>query len=135
MMRQLRRLAAASLIAILTAAAPVMAAETAPGDSSSGFELAAGTLTPDSLKNVAADLSSARSKAAFTNAAPAVRVAPCGVEADAGNANLDAGLIDFNIPDPARAAGHSIDDQRDVGRDVRDFRSNVILGVTLGYHF
>jgi hypothetical protein len=134
-MRRFLRLAATSSIAVLTSTAPVMAAEMAPGDSSSGFELAAGTLTPDSLKNVAADLGSARSKAAFTNATPAVRVAPCGVEADAGNANLDAGLIDFNIPDPARAAGHSYDDPRDVGRDVRDYHSSVILGVTLGYHF
>lgn len=132
MMCRLLGLTAASLMSILVSIAPVKADEPI---SPSGFELAAGT-PADSSKDVPADPNGARvSKAAFVNATPAVRVAPCGVEADAGNSNLDAGLIDFNVPDPARAAGRSYDDQRDAGRNVGDYRSTVVLGVTLGYHF
>lgn len=129
MMHRFVRVTAASLISIIASVAAAKADESPPSDASSGFALAASTLSPP------AESWKAASKAAFTNATPAVRVAPCGVEADAGNSNLDAGLIDFNVPDPARAAGRSFDDQRDVGRNVGDYHSTVILGVTLGYHF
>jgi len=39
------------------------------------------------------------------------------------------------VPDPARAAGGTPDDQKDVGRNRYDYHSSVVLGVTLGYRF
>lgn len=137
-MRRFLSLTAVFLISALASAAPVKAGEPMPADSSSGIETTAINLAPpaDSAKVTVPDLTGARSgKAAFVNATPAIRVAPCGIEADARNTNLDAGLIDFNVPDPARAAGHAYDDQRDVGRNVGDYHSTVILGITVGYHF
>jgi len=107
-------------MSILASAASVRAAEPPNNGFSSGLEAASGVRF---------------GKAAFENPKPAVRVALCGVEADAGNAGLDAGLIDFNVPDIARAAGGLSDDPREVGKNVRDYRSMVFLGVTLGYHF
>jgi len=90
----------------------------------------------DSSKAIAGDWTAApSSKAAFDKTASAVRLALCGVEADSGNAGLDAGLIDFNTPDPARAAGRSSDEPQGTGRNVPDYRSSVFLGLTLGYHF
>jgi hypothetical protein len=138
MMRIIRRLAAVLMMSILTSVASVSAGEPLTSWTSSALEAAPSTLTipADTSKGVAGDLVGARvSKAAFENARPAVRVALCGVEADAGNTGLDAGLIDFSIPDSARAAGGASDDPRDVGKNVRDYRSDVFLGVTLGYHF
>ena len=58
----------------------------------------------------------------------------CGIEAESGNAGLDAGLIDFKTPDP-HAAGRSSEDSPQAGRNVPDYRSSVFLGITLGYHF
>jgi hypothetical protein len=89
----------------------------------------------DSSKANPVDLSAApSSKAAFNKSTPAVRVAMCGVEADAGNADLDAGLIDFKTPDP-HAVGRLSDDTPQAGRNVPDYRASVFLGLTLGYHF
>lgn len=93
------------------------------------------TLPADSAKIVSGDLAGApSSKAAFANATPAVRLAMCGIEAESGNAGLDAGLIDFKTPDP-HAAGRSSEDSPQAGRNVPDYRSSVFLGITLGYHF
>jgi hypothetical protein len=138
MMREFTRLAAVSLIAFPILCTSAKAGEPQAGAAAAEPEMVAGTLVipEDSSKAVSRDVIGGQfSRASFTNATPAVRVAMCGVEADAGNTNLDAGLIDFNVPDPARAAGRASDDQRDVGRNVGDYRSSVVLGVTLGYHF
>ncbi len=75
------------------------------------------------------------SKANFSNATPAVSLAMCGVEAHGTATDLDAGLIDFNVADPARAAGGSPDVPKDQAQNVRDFHSSIVLGVTLGYRF
>lgn len=132
-----RRLAAVSLMSSLACFASVAAGETPGGGPSSSAEGPAGILTipADSSKAIPGDLAGARSsKAAFANATPAVRLALCGVEADSGNTDLDAGLIDFKTPDP-HAAGRSLDDQQRAGGNVPDYRSSVFLGLTLGYHF
>lgn len=72
---------------------------------------------------------------ALGKADPAVSFAMCGVEAHGAASDLDAGLIDFNVPDPARAAGGEIAEGKGQGKDVRDYHSSVVLGVTLGYRF
>jgi hypothetical protein len=124
----LRRLAALSLISSLAFAASVKADEPP-------VPVGPLIITGDSSKAIPGDLTAApSSKAAFDTSNPAVRLAMCGVEADAGNADLDAGLIDFKTPDP-HAAGRFSDDPPQAGRNVPDYRSSVFLGVTLGYHF
>jgi hypothetical protein len=131
-MRIFRGVAAGSLMVILASTAPAKADEAPPG------ALAATRLPipADSSKAFPDDVAGTHfSKAAFDTATPAVRVALCGVEAAAGNTGLDAGLIDFNVPDTARGAGRTPDDMQDVGKNLRDFHSSVFLGVTLGYHF
>lgn len=74
-------------------------------------------------------------KVIFSDSSSEVTAAMCGIEGHGTAADLDAGLIDFNVPDPARAAGGSSDDQKDVGRNRYDYHSSVVLGVTLGYRF
>lgn len=74
-------------------------------------------------------------KTVFGDAPKAVSFAMCGVEAHGKESDLDAGLIDLNVPDPANAAGGAIDEGKVQGKDARDFHSSVILGVTLGYRF
>ena len=118
------RLAALALTSMLAFAAAAKADEP---------QTVTWSIPADSSKALPTDRPS--SKAAFDNATPAVRVALCGVEADAGNTGLDAGLIDFNVPDPARAAGHATDDRQGGGGNVPDYRASVFLGITLGYHF
>jgi len=71
----------------------------------------------------------------FSKAPEEVSFAMCGVEAHGAKSDLDAGLIDFNVPDPARYAGGDIDEGKDQGKNARDYHSSVILGVTVGYHF
>lgn len=125
-----RRLAAVSLISLLVCAAAVRAEE-APAPAGPLIIIPA-----DSSKAVPGDLTGAHSSkaVAFENATPAVRLAMCGLEADSGNAGLDAGLIDFKTPDP-HAAGRLSEDPQRVGQNVPDYRSSVFLGLTLGYHF
>ena len=74
-------------------------------------------------------------KVVYSDATSNVSVAMCGIEGHGTDADLDAGLIDFNVPDPARAAGHSEADPKDQGRNLYDYHSSVVLGVTLGYRF
>lgn len=75
-------------------------------------------------------------KVIFSDSSSEVTAAMCGIEGHGPAADLDAGLIDFNVPDPARAAGGSPDDQKkDVGLNRYDYHSSVVLGVTLGYRF
>ena len=74
-------------------------------------------------------------KVIFSDSSSEVTAAMCGLEGHGTAADLDAGLIDFNVPDPARAAGGTSDDQKDVGRNRYDYHSSVVLGVTLGYRF
>lgn len=74
-------------------------------------------------------------KTLFSDAPQAVSFAMCGVEAHGKESDLDAGLIDLNVTDPANAAGGAIDEGKVQGKDARDFHSSVILGVTLGYRF
>jgi hypothetical protein len=74
-------------------------------------------------------------KEPFSTPVREVTFAMCGVEAHGKASDLDAGLIDFNVPDPARAAGGITDETKDLGRDARDYHSSVILGVTVGYRF
>lgn len=74
-------------------------------------------------------------KTVFSDAPQAVSFAMCGVEAHGKESDLDAGLIDLNVPDPANAAGGAVDEGKVQGKDARDFHSSVILGVTLGYRF
>lgn len=71
----------------------------------------------------------------FSNAPKEMSVAMCGVEAHGAASDLDAGLIDFNVPDPARFAGGDLDEAKDQGKNARDYHSSVVLGVTLGYRF
>jgi hypothetical protein len=73
--------------------------------------------------------------ASYETVTPAVRVAMCGVEADAGNTSLDAGLIDFKLRDTTRTASNWSEDPRSAGKSAHDYQSPVFLGVTLGYHF
>ena len=125
------RLALASLLSILATTAPALAAE----------ELVAGiTLPPSSLAapsdTTGLTIPVARSsKATYANASPAVIVDFCGVEAYGTKTDLDAGLLDYNVPDAARAAGHAADEPQDQGRNVRDYRYTPVFGVTVGYHF
>ena len=74
-------------------------------------------------------------KVIFSDSSSQFTAAMCGIEGHGTAADLDAGLIDFNVPDPARAAGGTPDDQKDVGRNRYDYHSSVVLGVTLGYRF
>lgn len=75
-------------------------------------------------------------KVIFSDSSSELTAAMCGIEGHSAAADLDAGLIDFNVPDPARAAGGSPDDQKkDVGLNRYDYHSSVVLGVTLGYRF
>jgi len=116
-------------LALLSLAISAEAGEPLSADYSAGIPVPASTLaaTPVSQDFAA--------RPAYSSAKPAVSVAMCGVEAYGANADLDAGLIDYNVPDPARAAGAAPDEQKDVGRNARDFHSSVVLGVTVGYHF
>ena len=74
-------------------------------------------------------------KVIFKDSTSDVSVAMCGLEGHGKAVDLDAGLIDFNVPDPARAAGGSPDGPKDLGRNQYDYHSSVVLGVTLGYRF
>lgn len=74
-------------------------------------------------------------KVIFKDSTSDVSVAMCGLEGHGTAVDLDAGLIDFNVPDPARAAGNSPDGPKDLGRNQYDYHSSVVLGVTLGYRF
>jgi hypothetical protein len=75
-------------------------------------------------------------KVIFEDSTSDVSVAMCGIEGHGTAVDLDAGLIDFNVPDPARAAGGAADaGPKDVGRSQYDYRSSIVLGVTLGYRF
>ena len=74
-------------------------------------------------------------KVIFSDSSSEITAAMCGIEGHGKAGDLDAGLIDFNVPDPARAAGGSPDDPKDVGRNRYDYHSSVVLGVTLGYRF
>ena len=119
-----RRLAAVSLISGLAFAVSVKAEESLP----------VLIIPADSLKAPSGDWRALSSKAPLDKQRDAVRLALCGIEADSGNADLDAGLIDFKTPDP-HAAGRSSEDSPQAGRNVPDYRSSVFLGLTLGYHF
>lgn len=88
----------------------------------------------DSLQTQTGDWRAWSSKVPLDKEKEAVRLAMCGIEADAGNVGLDAGLIDFKTPDP-HAVGRSSEDSPQAGRNVPDYRASVFLGVTLGYHF
>jgi hypothetical protein len=134
----IRPLLALSLVSLLASAAAAQAVDAVAGDYAAGIQMPAATLIApeNSSKALPAAFGEARSsKVVFSDAKPAVSVAMCGVEAYGANTDLDAGLIDFNVPDPARAAGGSIEDSKDQGRNTRDYHSSVVLGVTLGYHF
>ncbi len=74
-------------------------------------------------------------KVIFSDSSSEFTAAMCGIEGHGKDADLDAGLIDFNVPDPARYAGGSADDAKDVGKYRYDYHSSVVLGVTLGYKF
>jgi hypothetical protein len=74
-------------------------------------------------------------KVIYNDGSQTVSAAMCGIEGHGTAADLDAGLIDFNVPDPARAAGRSEDNPKDQGRNLYDYHSSVVLGVTLGYRF
>lgn len=74
-------------------------------------------------------------KVIYSDASSDLSVAMCGLEGHKEAADLDAGLLDFNVTDPARAAGGVSDDPKDLSRRRDDFRSTVVLGVTLGYRF
>jgi hypothetical protein len=74
-------------------------------------------------------------KVIYSDASSDLSVALCGLEGHKDAADLDAGLLDFNVADPARAAGGVTDDPKDLGRSRYDYRSSVVLGVTLGYRF
>lgn len=78
---------------------------------------------------------SSTGKVIYKDSTASLSVAMCGLEGYKDSASLDVGLLDFNVPDPARAAGHVADDLKEIGRNRYDYRSSVILGVTLGYHF
>ncbi len=117
-------LAAISLITGLAFAVSVKAEESP----------AALIIPADSLKAPIDDWRAGSSKAPLDKEKEAVRLAMCGIEADSGNAGLDAGLIDFKTPDP-HAVGRSSEDSPQAGRNVPDYRASVFLGVTLGYHF
>lgn len=73
--------------------------------------------------------------APFVPPSKEVSFAMCGMEAHGAKSDLDAGLIDFNVPDPARYAGGEIEEDKTQGKNARDYRSSVVLGVTLGYRF
>lgn len=89
------------------------------------------TVRSDLASGQSLDLTGARAVLALAETPkPPVRLALCGVEADAGNSSLDAGLIDLNIPESAR-----INDRPDTGNAARDYHAAVFVGVTLGYHF
>jgi len=138
MMRMFRRFAAVSMISILACPISVKAAEPLTGGYSADVAAASPlfTLPADAAKGVAADeVGAPPRKTAVDNPKPDVRVALCGVEADAGNANLDAGLVDFNVPNSAHGNATWTEGPRDAGRNVHDYPSPVFLGVTLGYHF
>ena len=119
-----RRLAAISLISAFAFAAAAKADEPS----------AAWIMPADSVKMPSGDWRAWSSKAPLDKEKEAVRLAMCGIEAESGNAGLDAGLIDFKTPDP-HAVGRSYEDLPQAGRNVPDYRASVFLGVTLGYHF
>ena len=74
-------------------------------------------------------------KVVYSDSTQEITAAMCGIEGHGTATDLDAGLIDFNVPDPARAAGRSAEDPKDQGRNLYDYHSSVVLGVTLGYRF
>jgi len=74
-------------------------------------------------------------KVIFSDSSSELSAALCGIEGHKGAADLDAGLLDFNVADPARAAGGLADDPKDQGQNRYDFHSSVVLGVTVGYRF
>ena len=74
-------------------------------------------------------------KVVYSDATSDLSVAFCGLEGHKDAADLDAGLLDFNVADPARAAGGFDDQLKDLGKNRYDYRSSVVLGVTLGYRF
>jgi hypothetical protein len=138
MMHMFLRLTALSTISVLLCAISVKAAE--PLTSGSSVDAAASvtklTLPADAAKDaVAVDIAARPGKTALNESKPDIRVALCGVEADAGNANLDAGLVDFNVRNSAHGNTAWTEGPRDAGRNVHDYPSPVFLGVTLGYHF
>ena len=74
-------------------------------------------------------------KVIYSDSSQEFTAAMCGIEGHGPATDLDAGLIDFNVPDPARAAGRLAEDPKDQGRNLYDYHSSVVLGVTLGYRF
>jgi len=74
-------------------------------------------------------------KVIFSDSSSEVSAAFCGIEGHKDAADLDAGLLDFNVADPARAAGGSAETPKDQGRNQYDYHSSVVLGVTVGYRF
>ena len=74
-------------------------------------------------------------KVIYSDSSQEFTAAMCGIEGHGTSTDLDAGLIDFNVPDPARAAGRLAEDPKDQGRNLYDYHSSVVLGVTLGYRF
>ncbi len=74
-------------------------------------------------------------KVIFSDSSSEISAAMCGIEGHKAAADLDAGLLDFNVADPARAAGGAAETQKDQGRNQYDYHSSVVLGVTVGYRF
>lgn len=138
MIHMFRRLAAFSTLFILACAISVNAAEPLTGGSSSDAAVSVSrfTLPDDAAKDaVPVGIAARLDKTALNEPKPDIRVALCGVEADAGNANLDAGLVDFNVRNSAHGNAALTEGPRDAGRNVHDYPSPVFLGVTLGYRF
>ncbi len=136
-MRIFHRLAAASMLSVIVLPGAVKADDSASIRESIRYEANENTLAiPTMTKGQAVDVSNTNNgNASFKKDAAAVRFALCGIEADAGNTSLDAGLIDFNVKDTVRAAGSWYDDGQHLAKNVPDYRSSVFLGVTIGYHF
>ena len=115
---------ALALLIVFGVSAGAMAEETSPIPSIKTLNLApAGTAQEPTGKII------------YSDATRQLSLAMCGIEGHGTTTDLDAGLIDMNALNPARAAGGRQDDQKYLGHNQYDYRSAVVLGVTVGYKF
>lgn len=74
-------------------------------------------------------------KVVYRDATREVSVAMCGVEGHGTAIDLDAGLLDYNVADPARGTSGLAAEPKEVGSKQFDYRSSVVFGVNVGYRF
>ena len=90
---------------------------------------------PQPQKQTTAYAGATTGKVVYSDASRQVSLAMCGIEGHGKAFDLDAGLLDYNVADPARAIGGAAEEAKQLGRSQFDYRSSVVLGVNLGYRF